>query len=290
MSDTRPVIAGVEGSPSSIAAAQYAAAFASRRRAPLHLIHAHRPATYSYTVDGMFLPDPVSDETVRKEIDRELRQLADRLRQDHPELGAIAVRQIEADPAALLIEQSRGAQATIVGCRGIGGFTELMLGSVAAQLAAHARGPVIVLRPPVDDRTVPLGPEQRPLPLPLGPVLAGYDGSREADTALAFAAAEAAQRHTTLIVAHVHAEGDEYAARLLRAAVEPWAATYPGLAIEMRPIHSDHAGRALVEASRHVALTVVGSRGRGGFTALLLGSVSQTLIHHAYGPVAVTHL
>lgn len=284
--DTPPVVAGVDGSPSSLAAAEYAAALAVRRHAPLHLIHACLPTYYSYHLSDLSL----AGQAPSAEIDAALQALADCLRQAQPGLAAIEARQIHADPAPALIEQSRMAQATVVGCRGAGGFAELLLGSVSSQLAAHGHGPVIVVRPPIGDHIIEPGPEQPPPPpRPLGPVMVGYDGSPAAEYALEFAAAEAAGRHTNLIVAHVYPTGEDVAWQLLHEAKKRWAATSPGFTIDLRPICSQNPDQALVEASRDAALTVVGSRGRGGFAGLLLGSVSRTLVHHAYGPVAVTH-
>ena len=65
-----------------------------------------------------------------------------------------------------------------------------------------------------------------------------------------------------------------------------WREKYPELTITAEAV-GDSPGRVLVEASRTASLVVVGSRGHGGFTGLLLGSVSQQLLHHSHSPVAV---
>jgi nucleotide-binding universal stress UspA family protein len=290
MNDPRPIVVGVDGSPSSIAAAEYAAALAERRQAPLHLIHGYQQALYSWAITAMPWPEEASDEQVRAEIEVQLRDLVERLRREHPKLVAIEARQIHATAASVLIGQSQDAQATVVGSRGIGGFSELLLGSVSWQVASHAHGPVIVVRPPIADHAVRPGPEQPPSrPKPLGPVLVAYDGSPGAEAALDFAVTEALQRNVRLVVATVYTHAQDEAQQMVTDALKPFIAANPTLQGELLTIESEHTDFALMEESRKAALTVLGSRGRGGFAGLLLGSVSRTLVHHAYGPVAVIH-
>jgi nucleotide-binding universal stress UspA family protein len=271
-----PVLVGIDGSPSSVKAAEFAAAFAQRREAALRLVHAYQRPLYGYDIAG--LPLEASDEQLRAVLEGTLADLAERLRGEYPGLRSVEARQVYRMPAGLLIEESGSALVTVVGCRGVGGFAELLLGSVSSQVAAHARGPVVVVRPGHPHRTG----EQRP-------VLVGYDGSAAAERALDFAAVEAAARTAQLVVARVYTGSDEEAKQLLIDAVEPWASEYTGQPIELRPIYSANPDYALIEASRNVDLTVVGSRGRGGFLGLALGSVSRTLVHHAYSPIAVIH-
>ncbi len=290
MNDPRPVVVGVDGSPSSLAAAEYAAALAERRQVPLHLVHGYQQVLYSYAIAGTPYPEEQTDEDVRAQVEAELRVLAEDLRARHPRLVALQARQIHATPASVLIGQSETAQATVVGCRGIGGFSELLLGSVSWQVASHGYGAVIVVRPPIHDHVVQPGPDQPTAkPRPLGPVLAAYDGSPAAEAALEFAATEALQRKVKLILANVYTRASDEAAQLLTDAVKPYTAAHPDLEVEVLTIESEHVDYALVEASRTAALTVVGSRGRGGFAGVLLGSTGRTLVHHAYGPVAVVH-
>jgi nucleotide-binding universal stress UspA family protein len=272
----RAVLVGVDGSPSSVAAAEFGAAFAQRRNAPLRLVHAYQRVLSGYEIAR--LPLEASDEQLRAVLADMLADLVERLRAEYPDIPDVEAHQLYRMPAGLLIEESGSALVTVVGSRGVGGFPELLLGSVSSQVAAHARGPVVVMRPQQPRRRG----EQRP-------VLVGVDGSESAKAALDFAAVEAVQRRTRLIVAHVYTGSDQEAKQLLIDSVEPWAAEYGGRPIELRPIYSPNPEYALIEASRNVDLTVVGSRGRGGFLSLALGSVSRTLIHHAYGPVAVIH-
>ncbi|GAA0649679.1 hypothetical protein GCM10009535_29580 [Streptomyces thermocarboxydovorans] len=75
-------------------------------------------------------------------------------------------------------------------------------------------------------------------------------------------------------------------ARLLYEALAGRQETYPGVNVKHEVVHGG-TREALIEASRTAQLLVVGARGRGGFTGLLLGSVSQAMLHHAHCPVAV---
>jgi nucleotide-binding universal stress UspA family protein len=69
--------------------------------------------------------------------------------------------------------------------------------------------------------------------------------------------------------------------------VAGWTEKYPDTTIIRRPVHHMNPAWSLMEESREACLLVVGSRGRGGFARLLLGSVSRELVTHAYCPVAV---
>lgn len=283
---TDPIVTGVDGSPASLAAAQHAAEAATRQGVPLVLVHGYLHA-FGYGIpinpyDGE-LPGPNEDG------ERMLAETAAQLRTDRPGLK-VETRQVAAGGAPTLIEESRHAELVVVGSRGLGGFTGLLLGSVSSQVAGHAHCPVLVVRPP--DAPVDVD----------GPVLVGVDGSAHAENALCVAADEAAARGVGLAVLHVWwpssmrdstevvAPADaarQEAAELLTAAVATVRQRHPDLSVEERPLEGVEADAVMVEASRKAGLVVVGSRGRGGFTGLLLGSVSQTLVHHSHCPVLV---
>lgn len=294
----RPVIVGVDGSPSSHAAAEYAAHLAELRGAPLQLVYGWEIPAYGYLPMGVADRYAVEDESTRSDIDALLAATVKQLCEDFPGLADVSARQVTGSGAAVLIEESRQAQLTVVGCRGLGGFAELLLGSVSAQLAAHAHGPVIVVRPPVPD--VPQGPEQPPTPLsPDGPIVVGVDSSPGAQFALKFAVEEAHRRDVPIIAAYAFPIGrsesrdevrrDEAAAeQVLFDAVSPWL-HQPGITIETRTLATHNVEKSMIDESRLGGLTVVGSRGGGGFAGLLLGSVSRALVHHAHGPVAIIH-
>ncbi|HEX7745203.1 MAG TPA: universal stress protein [Micromonosporaceae bacterium] len=290
---TDPVVVGVDGSPPSEMAAQYAADAAVRRSAPLMLVHGYlHPFRYGVPFDpyAVRLPPP-SDEAVQM-----LDELAAELRTTHPDL-TVATRQAPGGPAAALIDASQHAQLLVVGSRGHGGFSGLLLGSVSAQVTAHAHCPVLVVRPPE-----PPGSAAKP---DAGPVVVGVDGSAASALAAAFAADEAVRRDTKLIAIHIwsldastpprstyeetEATAGAAAEALLAGAAAEAQRNHPELNIERQLVHALDPTQRLLDASRNAGLLVVGSRGRGGFSGLLLGSTSQALAHHAHCPVVIAH-
>jgi nucleotide-binding universal stress UspA family protein len=196
---------------------------------------------------------------------------------------------VEGGAAKVLIGESGHAALLVVGNRGAGGFAGLVLGSVAVQVAAHATCPVLVVRGAARAGD---------------PVVVGVDGSPTSTDAIRFAADEAAWRQVPLLAVHSwtapvstgpgdmlplvydvkRVEAEEQ--RVLAESVAGLAGTHPDVRLEQRLVPGGAAG-VLTELSGQAQLMVVGSRGHGGFTGLLLGSVSRALIYHADCPVAV---
>lgn len=285
----RPVVVGVDGSPSSLAAADLAAATAVARSRPLVLVHGYlHPLGYGVPLNPYDLGVPAPTAESEKMLESVAADLAER----HPGLR-VQVRQVAGGPGATMVEESRRAELVVVGSRGVGGFAGLLLGSVSGQLAQHGHCPVLIVRP-----------EEQPIPVD-GPVLVGVDGSDSAAYAIELAADEAERRDAELVLLHVRspergavapevaaeastAERAE-AAGLLVEAADRVRAAHPGLRVTERAVTAASPETALVEASGEASLVVVGSRGRGGFVGLLLGSVSQAVVQHAHCPVLVAH-
>ncbi|GAA1747282.1 universal stress protein [Luedemannella helvata] len=280
------VVVGVDGGPSGNAATELAADTAARYGEPLCLLHVLQLAP----AVGMAAPYANHFDEWRAASEELLTALADGLREKYPEL-TVVTRVVVGNPSGTLIDASQSARLLVVGCRGRGGFAELLLGSVSSQVAAHAKCPVIVVRPA----------DEQARPHPGLPVVVGVDGSALSAAAVGLAFAEADTRRVPLVVQHVwwapdYAAGDGQidpvaleaeATRIVAESVEGWSDKYPNVAVETRLTHSADAEAEMIETSTHASLVVVGSRGRGGFRGLLLGSVSQALVHHAECPVAI---
>lgn len=295
-SGARPVVVGVDGSEPGTVAALYAALLARERHVPLELVCGYQNPLCGFGPPMFGAANPVVEEETRHAADEVLSATAEQLRRQVADV-TIQPHLRAGGAASVLIDASRRAAVTVVGSRGAGGFAGLVLGSVSAQVAAHGHGTVVVVR-----RS---GTNLDPTAVLAGPVLVGYDSSAPAQAALAFAAQEAALRDTDLVMIHVHWQAPwgsgpepdtdpaelarQEAEQMLAEAAGPLQERHPGLAVQLRPVHSLNPERELVEQSQGAGLVVVGCRGRGGFTGMLLGSVSHALVHHASCPVAVVH-
>lgn len=295
----RPVVVGVDASPDSVSAVDLGAWEAHRRGRRLRLVNGYVEPV-PYTSIGFAYYDP-SEQAQRDQAKRILNDTADDVRRAYPDLEIETVVSAGA-PAAVLVEETKDASLAVVGSRGLGGFKGLMIGSVSTSLAIHAHCPVIVLRPPTEGGSA----MPKPAPQP-GPVVAGVDGSADSVESLGFAFEEASARGVPVIAVYVwwtlpygnlgpitlrhydHGEAAAEAERLLAEASAGWVEKYPDVAFERRPVQAMNPTVGLLEASEHAGLLVVGSRGRGGFTGLLLGSTSRELVQRAQCPVAVLH-
>ncbi|MFH9177473.1 universal stress protein [Streptomyces albogriseolus] len=283
------VVVGVDGSASSLGAVEAAAREARWRGAGLRVVHAFLwPAMH--VPRGRSPLGPPEGEPHNR-VEHLVAEAVARARETAPGVDVSHVV-VTGEPVTVLEAQSRAADLVVVGSRGMGGFVGLLIGSTAAQLAAHGRCPVLVVREGGDEK---------------GPVVVGVDGSAAGERAIDFAFAEASLRGAPLRAIHawtlwnappsqLHEGADTYVAmpkgvaeaeeRLVSEALAGCRERYPGVSVESRAPRSQ-TREALIEASRSARLLVVGARGRGGFAGLMLGSVSQAVLHHAHCPVAV---
>lgn len=291
MDPTGPVVVGYDGSEQSRLALDWAVEEARRRGAGLRVVHAAGLPSFPDV-----LPSELAvDSAVREHAEGLLAEAEERVRTVAPEVPTAVRLHVGGSPAQLLTEESRSAALAVVGSRGRGGFASLLLGSTSTSLAMHSACPVVVVHAPT---AVLLPPDAA------RPVVVGVDGSELSMQALAFAFQAAAARGATLRAVHTWTppvmavpagvvwapqewEPIEQAERaLLAESVEVHAAAHPEVAVEQEVLRR-HPADALIDESRAAELVVLGSRGRGGFAGLLLGSVSQAVIQHASCPVAV---
>jgi nucleotide-binding universal stress UspA family protein len=217
-------------------------------------------------------------------------------------IGATAAttvaRRVVCDRAArALLEASRDADLLVVGARGLGGFRGLLLGSVSQQCLHHARTPLAVVHP----QDEPLETAQ-----PIGErIVVGIDGSGTAHGALQWAVDEGRLRQAHVHVVHAWRapiphlgaaplasmsvgplDFERAAERTLDAALRRVDTTGLAAPVE-RIVTSGSAAWAILEVAKGADLVVVGSRGLGGFTGLVVGSVSHQVATHAPCPVVV---
>ncbi len=286
MSREQTIVVGVDGSDAANAALDWAVEEAARDGRALHLVSA-----YSLPMTGatpMTVPIEVDLEKGAQQI---LDEAAARVRDQAPEVEVTATVRMTS-PSVAILDAAAEAGTVVVGSRGHRPLRGAILGSTALQVATHAPCPTIVVRD--------LGARAVSSPRR---VVVGSDGSPTSQDAIAYAFAEADARGCELTVVHAWwldlgsgrlAEVPEATAeqmgegqrRLLAEEVAGFAGRYPDVVLHQVVVQDDPAA-ALARYSVGAELVVVGSRGRGGFRSLLLGSVSQRVLQTAECPVAI---
>jgi nucleotide-binding universal stress UspA family protein len=293
------IVVAYDGSEQSGAALDWAATEAQRRRRPLTVMHV---LDYWSLVPGPVALAPWSNPkiatagTTAREGAARAQKLA----------GSVDIETLTrvGRVSELLVGTSTDADLMVVGTRGHGDLVAAVLGSVAYAVTAHARCPVVVVR---GDSTEPPGPDR--------PVVVGVDDSPGADAALQYGADIAAAAGATLSIVTVYrplptqdisgavcfgylpddaaetgadTETRLIAQRVAAAAARKASARQPQLTVQTQTLVGTTVGQ-LTTAAHRGGLLVVGSRDRGGFAGLMLGSVGHSLIQAAPCPVAVVH-
>ena len=312
------VVVGVDGSEPARGAVRWAATSAAQTGLPLAAYRAvSMPVVHARSAA---LGPPIAvraDEHALEQARAELDEALEEARREHPDLevhGGVA----RTAAAALLLEASERADLLVIGTHGYGPVASLFLGGTADEVVTHARGPVVLV-PSVDPEQAG-DPAQAGEPADSGePAQAGQaqagglrrertvavatDGSPSAEAAVASAARHAARVRaplevclavepmvTTPLTPVAPVETGEEVMAGAREVVDEIVARvtseHEGLEVSGHVLHG-HASLLIQALTERCALTVVGSRGLGVFTGLLLGSVSRKAAQLARGPLAV---
>ena len=286
--DRTAVVAGIDGSDAALGAARWAAEFAAWAGLPLTLVHAVPKLDFHFLGTGApaVLGAPTDGDAVLAAAELDVRS-------KHPDL-AIDTMAVKSGVATALAEASRSARLVVVGT---GAADHRVLGGHALRIVHRTRCPVVVWRAPLAKRT------GKPLP-----VVVGIDESDKSDHALAEAFDIARTLRAPLTVVHMWEIGaavgmgdlggqgnmdwpllkmlESQQRQRMDELVAPLAARYPNAHVN-KVFQDVSPAKGLTDLSREAQLVVVGSHGRGKLADTILGTVSQSLIHHAECPVLV---
>lgn len=275
----RPIVVGVDPDPSKRLALAWAADEADRRGLPLRLVHAQGMPTRGYRSGE---PRPSWEEWNRALHgvgDQVLKEAVAFVESRQPTVE-VSTLLAEGEPAWVLREEARTASLAVVGSWHLSRRREMFSAtSVALPLTAHAPCPVAVV------------PEPEHVAQKPPYFVVGVDGSEHSAAAVDMAFEEAALRgallralyvwHPPLLGALDEDTAEQECRRVLSETVAGRAAKYPDVELHQEVVRG-HPVQILTGASEHALGLVVGTRGHGGFTGMLLGSVSQGVLHHAH--------
>ncbi|KZS61950.1 MAG: universal stress protein [Mycobacterium pseudokansasii] len=288
------IVVGVDGSAASNAAVSWAAQDATLRHLPLTLVHMVNAAVPMWPEMPMAMGMAAWQEEDGRQVLEQAVKIAEEAVQAHREI-TIHSELRWSPPVPTLVELSAEAELVVVGSYGRGAVARAVLGSVGSALLRRANCPVAVVRDPDPAAADPAHRAQ----LQQAPVVVGIDGSPVSELATAIAFDEASRRGVELKAVHawsdlevvdlpgldwatVKAEAEQTVAERLAG----WQERYPDVTVH-RLVVCDRPARELIDQAQSAQLVVLGSHGRGGFTGMLLGSVSNAVVHSVRTPVIV---
>jgi nucleotide-binding universal stress UspA family protein len=279
------IVVGVDESPAAKVAVQWATRDAELRRIPLTLVHAISPEVAMWP--NVRLPAGLARwqrDRGRRLVDDAFKVVEEASQRGGPAEIHTEILSSAAIPA--LVELSKDAEVVVAGEQGSGRWPGRLLGSVSSGLLRYAHCPVAIIH------------DQEPGP-GQAPVLIGIDGSPASEMATAIAFDEASRRNVGLVALHAWSDADisdwpgidwpateSTAEVVLAERLAGWQDQYPDVRVN-RIVVRDKPARQLVERSEDAQLIVVGSRGRGGFAEMLVGSVGESVAQMARVPVIV---
>jgi nucleotide-binding universal stress UspA family protein len=290
---TGRIVVGIDGSPESGCALEWAVARAQLGGEQLELLNAYGlvPNLDFYGYHGLTASQPV--DWYVEFSGQVLEAAAARVRELAPDVTCTVTSKM-GHPATMLGMASEGAAAVVVGRRGLGKAASVLLGSVSNQLTVQASCPVVVVGEG-ELRTS-------------GPVVVGVDGSEFGTNALRYAVAEAAVRTTSVravaayfvthpafaadpeLVARMQADVEAEAAATITRALDEMGGTDQAAVQVEQVVVEGRAAEAILAHAEDAQLIVVGTHGKGLVRRVLLGSVSRQVLNDADRPVAIVDL
>lgn len=289
-----PVMAGVDGSAESLAAAEWAAREAARRDRPLRLVHAWNRQ-----------PRKGARPSAAAAQRRVLRQAEDRIRRMYPGVKVDA-EQVEGPATGALLHAAEQAELLVLGSRGLSGFTGFVVGSVALGVVARAALPVVLVRAgeEASDEHLPADDGSPSTRTSYQDVVLGLGLGDPCDEVIEFAFEAARLRGARLHVVHAWQEpsppgfgpgeiglvnGSEQADEwlgFLVAVIKVWRDKYPEVEV-VETVTEGRARSVLVRAATGASLLVVGRRTTERPAGPRTGPVTHAAVQHVGCPVAV---
>ncbi len=281
----KPIVVGTDGSKEAQRAVEWAAREAVLRGAPLRIVSTAELLPKMIGSQGTSDYETVSD-LLRDDRDRSLASAAEEAGEAASGL-LIDTDRLTGPPAEAVTEAGNGALMLVVGSRGRGAFTALLLGSVSRYAAIHAACPVVVVREETTAARKQVG--------------VGISDPETSSAALEFAFEEATLRKASVVAIHAWhtpqldisragpvpapAAGvlQDAAARELDKLLADWREKYPDVQVTQDVVHG-HPGRALVGLSARADLVVIGRRSTHA-GAHGPGTVTHAVLNHAHGPI-----
>ncbi|MFF8910658.1 universal stress protein [Streptomyces olivaceoviridis] len=295
----RTITVGLDGSPESRAAAEWAAHEAKLRGLPVQLVQVWEP-----TAEPMAQAPLLGAETRQNWTEKVPREAAEGLRLRHPGVE-VTIRHITGAPAEALVRAAQDAELLVLGSRGLSGIGGFLVGSVGLAVVACAERPVVLVRAgeqATDEHEIdPAGIPSTAAPF--RPVVLGLDVGRPDEALLGFAFDAAARRNVPLRVVHgwnpppyyaygmalepaVEREMAKGDAAMVTEVLRPWRQKFPDVEV-VEQSYCGSPSALLIDASQEASLVVVGRRVRRSSVGAHTGPVTHAVLHHCTAPVAV---
>lgn len=295
----RGIVVGVDGSPSSLVAVEWAARDAQMRNVPLKLVHVV-PAMVVAGEGWSEIAVPADYARMQEDRGRQFIEQAHKAAVEacSPSRASHVTSEVlHGTIVPALVDLSQHVDMVVVGCRGQGAVARALLGSVSAGLVHYADCPVAVIH------------DEDPLTArsPQAPVVVGVDGSPTSELATEIAFDEASRRGVDLVALHAWSDMgpldfasanwapiewrniEDQEKEVLAERLCGFRERYPDVVVR-EVVVCDRPALRLLEQAQKAQLVVVGSHGRGGFPGMLLGSVSTAVVNTAGIPVIIARM